>query len=251
MTGWRGRMASLAREAAPMAAVLGLVLTVHTVAAQPFTVPTPSMVPTIQVGDEVVAAKYAYGWSKYSSPIGLMPDFSGRIMDRVPERGDIIVFRLPRDTSTTYVKRVIGLPGDRIRMSAGQLYINGALVPRRADGTVTADYHGRMMVFDKYIESLPDGREHVIQKLPGRNMLDDTPEFTVPQRHYFMMGDNRDDSLDSRVAASQGGVGFVPEENLLGRADLVLFSRNPDVAWWDVAHWGAAFRGARTLSSIE
>jgi len=251
MTGWRGRFAGWMREAAPLAVTLGLVLTVHTVAAQPFTVPTPSMVPTILVGDELIASKFAYGWSKYSSPIGLMPDFSGRILDRLPERGDVIVFRLPRDVSVTYVKRVIGLPGDRIRMSGGQLYINDVLVPRREDGTITADYHGQDRVFAKYIESLPDGRAHVIQKLPGRNALDDTPEFTVPARHFFMMGDNRDDSLDSRVAAERGGVGFVPEENLLGRADVVLFSRNPEVAWWDVGHWAAAFRGKRTLSWIE
>ncbi|MEI9987341.1 MAG: signal peptidase I [Aliidongia sp.] len=251
MTLWKRRLAGWVREAAPLAVTLGLVLTVQTMAAQPFTVPTGSMIPTIQIGDEVVASKFAYGWSKYSSPIGLMPDFSGRILDRAPQRGDVIVFRLPRDTSETYVKRVIGLPGDRIRMSGGQLYINGTMVSRRADGTADADWHGSSRTYTRYIESLPDGREHVIQKLPGRNPLDDTPEVTVPPGHYFMMGDNRDDSLDSRVPAERGGVGFVPEENLLGRADVVLFSRNPQVAWWDVAHWGDAFRGKRTLSWIE
>ena len=172
-------------------------------------------------------------------------------MDRLPERGDVIVFRLPRDTSITYVKRVIGLPGDRIRLSGGELYINGAKVPRREDGTATSDYHGMQRAFTRYVESLPDGREHVIQKLPGHNPLDEIAELTVPPKHYFMMGDNRDDSLDSRVAASQGGVGFVPEENLIGRADVVLFSRDYKVAWWDVAHWGAAFRGDRALSWVE
>jgi signal peptidase I len=251
MSGWTRVLNGWLREAAPMAVTLGLVLTVQTVAAQPFTVPTASMVPTILVGDEVVASKFAYGWGKYSSPIGLMPDFSGRILDRLPERGDVIVFQLPRDPSITYVKRVIGLPGDRIRMAGGQLYLNDQLVPRRAEGTVTADFHGRDQVFVKYVESLPDGRSHVIQKLPGPQPLDETPEFTVPARHYFMMGDNRDDSLDSRVPASAGGVGFVPEENLIGRADVVLYSRNPEVAWWDVAHWRRALRGQRTLSWIE
>jgi signal peptidase I len=146
------------REAAPIAATLGLVLTFQTVAAQPFIVPTASMVPTILVGDEVVASKFAYGWGKYSSPVGLMPDFSGRILDRLPERGDVIVFQLPRDPSITYVKRVIGLPGDRVQMTNGQLYLNGALVPRTEEGTATADYHGRQAVFLRYSESLPDGR---------------------------------------------------------------------------------------------
>ena len=250
MTRWTGRLAGWLQEAAPIAVTLGLILTVQTVAAQPFIVPTASMVPTILVGDEVVASKFAYGYGKYSSPIGLMPDFSGRVLDRLPERGDVIVFQLPRDPSVTYVKRLIGLPGDHIRLVGGQLYINGAQVPRHADGTIIADYQGHDRVFTKYIESLPDGREHVIQKLPGQQPLDDTPEFTVPAHNFFMMGDNRDDSLDSRVAASDGGVGFVPEENLIGRADVVLYSRNLDVAWWDVAHWPAAFRGKRTLSWI-
>jgi signal peptidase I len=251
MTEWTGKFAFWVRELAPLVATLGLVVTVQTVAAQPFTVPTASMVPTILVGDEVVASKFAYGWSKYSSPVGLMPDFSGRILDRLPERGDVIVFQLPRDPSVTYVKRVIGLPGDRIKMTDGELYLNGVPVPRHKLGTATADFHGRPQVFVRYSESLPDGRTHVIQKLAGHQPLDDTPEMTVPPGHYFMMGDNRDDSLDSRVPADEDGVGMVPEENLVGRADVVLFSRDPKVAWWDVAHWGEAFRGKRTLAWLE
>ena len=251
MTEKKRRLAGWVREAAPVAVTLGLVLMVRTVAAEPFTVPTPSMVPTILVGDEVVTSKFAYGWGKYSLPIGSVPGLEGRIMDRLPERGDVIVFRLPRDTSITYVKRVIGLPGDHIALRGGELYINGTKVPRREDGTATSDYHGMQRAFTRYVESLPDGREHVIQKLPGHNPLDEIAELTVPPKRYFMMGDNRDDSLDSRVAASQGGVGFVPEENLIGRADVVLFSRDYKVAWWDVAHWGAAFRGDRALSWVE
>src|SRR6476646_9380672 len=154
---------------------LGFVLIVRTVVAEPYTVPSPSMVPTLLVGDELIGSKFAYGYGKYSSPIGLMPDFTGRLFDRAPERGDVVVFRLPRDPSQTYVKRLIGLPGDRVQMREGRLYINDKLVPRR---------------------------------------------------HYFMMGDNRDDSLDSRITAADGGVGFVPEENLVARADRLLLSRD-------------------------
>src|SRR5262249_53477391 len=112
------------QQVKPILLALGFVLIVRTVLAEPYRVPSPSMVPTLLVGDQLIADKFAYGFSKYSSPIGLMPDFSGRLFDRAPERGDVIVFRLPREPSTTYVKRLIGLPGDRIQMHAGRLYIN-------------------------------------------------------------------------------------------------------------------------------
>src|SRR5215510_3034998 len=127
LVGWAAQLKSILLA-------LGFVLIVRTVLAEPYTVPSPSMVPTLLVGDELIASKYAYGYSKYSSPIGLMPDFAGRLLGKVPERGDVVVFRLPRDPSTTYVKRLIGLPGDRIQMRDGRLYINGAMVGRRAVG---------------------------------------------------------------------------------------------------------------------
>ena len=127
LRGWVGQLK-------PILLALGFVLIVRTVVAEPYQVPSPSMVPTLLVGDQLVATKFAYGYSKYSSPIGLMPDFSGRLLGKTPERGDVVVFRLPRDPSTTYVKRLIGLPGDRIQMQGGRLYINDAIVPRRAIG---------------------------------------------------------------------------------------------------------------------
>jgi signal peptidase I len=239
------------RARVPLVATLVLVLAFRTVAAEPFIVPTGSMVPTIMVGDDVVASKFAYGWGKFSSPIGLMPDFSGRVMNRVPARGDVIVFRLPANVSVTYVKRVIGLPGDRIRLADGRLYINGSLVLSRSAGDTMADYHGEQRSFTTYVETLPGGREHLIQKLPGRQPFDDMAEITVPPHHYFMMGDNRDDSADSRVPESEGGVGFVPEENLIGRADFVLYSRDLDVPLWDIGHLASAFRVDRTLAKIN
>jgi signal peptidase I len=237
---WTGEVKSIALA-------LGLVLVVRTVVAEPYTVPSPSMVPTLLVGDELIGSKFAYGYGKYSSPIGLMPDFAGRLFDRAPERGDVVVFRLPRDPSQTYVKRLIGLPGDRVQMREGRLYINDKLVPRRQVGA----YEGNTL----YVESLPasgDGtRDHEILEVSDTQAHDETPVFVVPDRHYFMMGDNRDDSLDSRIAAADGGVGFVPEENLVARADRLLLSRDTKVGWGDIGEWSHAFRLARFFGRIH
>ena len=231
------------QQAQPIALAVGFVLIVRTVVAEPYSVPTPSMVPTLLVGDQLVGAKYAYGYSKYSLPIGEGPDFAGRLFGHQPERGDIVVFRLPRDPSTTYVKRLIGLPGDRIQMRQGRLYINDELVPRRASGTFEGD--------KLYVETLPNGHEHEIIEISDTERQDNTPVFVVPARHYFMMGDNRDNSLDSRVSADQGGVGFVPEENLVARVDRLLVSRNPDVGWLDFGQWAHAFRLGRTFGHLD
>jgi signal peptidase I len=247
----RQRLAGWGRELGPILVALGLVLAVRTVVAEPYTVPTPSMVPTLLVGDELIASKFAYGYSKYSTPFSQLPDFSGRLFDRAPERGDVVVFRLPRDPSVTYVKRVIGLPGDRIQVRGGRLYINDALVPRRAVGPFDTSLAGRGVPSTLYVETLPGGREHQIVEMSDTDHLDDTPVYVVPAGHYFMMGDNRDNSLDSRVAAAEGGVGFVPEENLVARADLLLMSRNPAVGWLDVAHWPQAFRFDRSLDRVH
>ena len=237
---WTGEVKSIALA-------LGLVLVVRTVVAEPYTVPSPSMVPTLLVGDELIGSKFAYGYGKYSSPIGLMPDFDGRLFDRAPERGDVVVFRLPRDPSQTYVKRLIGLPGDRVQMREGRLYINDKLVPRRQIGT----YEGNTL----YIESLPAAgggtRDHEIVEVSDSQSHDDTPVFVVPDHHYFMMGDNRDDSLDSRIAQADGGVGFVPEENLVARADRLLLSRDTKVGWGDFGQWSHAFRLARFFGRID
>ncbi len=241
------RMKGWTREVKPILLALGFVLIVRTVVAEPYTVPSASMVPTLLVGDELIGAKYAYGWGKYSSPIGLMPDFSGRLFDRAPERGDVVVFRLPRDPSTTYVKRLIGLPGDHVQMRDGRLYINDVLVPRRKVGTLSND--------TLYVETLPSadgaGREHEIVEESDNDRHDNTPVYVVPPKHYFMMGDNRDDSLDSRIAPEEGGVGFVPEENLVARADFLLVSRNPDVSWLDFSRWSHLFRLDRIFGRIN
>src|SRR3954462_5608697 len=158
-------MKNWARELRSVVVALGCVLLVRTVVAEPYSVPSGSMVPTLLVGDELIGSKLAYGYGKYSSPIGLMPDFSGRVFDKTPQRGDVIVFRLPRDPSTTYVKRLIGLPGDTIQMQAvigtpgeciemqaGRLYLNGALVARRAGGSLGGEARGGSIPATLYIE---------------------------------------------------------------------------------------------------
>jgi signal peptidase I len=246
----RQRLVGWSRELKPIVLAVGLVLIVRTVFAEPYHVPSPSMVPTLLTGDQLIAAKYPYGFSRYSSPIDLMPDFSGRLLGKAPARGDVIVFRLPRDPSTTYVKRLIGLPGDRIQMKGGRLYINDAIVPRRPVGPYTGDAGGRGTA-TLYVETLPGGREHEIVEMSDADQQDDTPVFVVPPKHYFMMGDNRDNSVDSRISIANGGVGFVPEDNLVGRADLVLLSHDPTVAWFDIAGWSHFFRPGRLLDRIR
>jgi signal peptidase I len=238
-------------ELRPIALTLALVLAAETALAQPFIVPSGSMEPTLLVGDEIAANKFAYGYSKFSSPVGLMPDFTGRVLGHAPERGDIAVFRLPRDPSQTYVKRVIGLPGDRIQMIQGQLYINGTVVPRRAIGRAKGEAEGRPWAATKYVETLPNGRTHEILKVSDQAPLNSTREFVVPADHYFMMGDNRDNSLDSRVSASEGGVGFVPAENLVGRAQLVLFSINPLGQWSQILTHPNEFRISRLFEPVK
>ena len=240
-------LARWTREVRPIAIALGLVLVVRTVVAEPYQVPSPSMVPTLLTGDELIGSKFAYGFSKYSLPIGTLPDFEGRLLDRAPQRGDVVVFRLPRDPGTTYVKRLIGLPGDRIQMKKGRLYINDTLVPRRE----VSAYEGGTL----YVETLPTldggGREHELIESSDTDRYDDTSVYDVPAKHYFMMGDNRDNSLDSRIAAADGGVGFVPLENLVARADMLLMSSDPTVGWFDVSHWGHAFRLSRFFARIN
>jgi signal peptidase I len=238
------------REVKAAALVLLFVAIGETAIAQPFIVPSGSMEPTLLVGDELLASKYAYGYGRFSLPLGQLPDVAGRILGRPAARGDVVVFRLPRDPAQVYVKRVIGLPGDRIQMNAGELYINDRLVPRRAAGQFVTEHDGRSIAFRRYTETLPGGREHEILKSAGGGSLDDTPVFTVPPNSYFMMGDNRDNSLDSRIAAEAGGVGFVPEENLVGRADIVLFSINPFAQWRDIVARPAAFRISRILNRV-
>jgi signal peptidase I len=207
------------------AMVAGVLVVSTTAIAQPFYIPSGSMEPTLQIGDGLIASKYAYGYSRYSLPFGAGPASETRLFQTMPERGDIVIFRLPHDPGKTLIKRLIGMPGDRVQMRGGRLWINGKELPLTPDGVGNAEWgDGTTYTAARYIETLPGGRTHPIFKQGWDGPVDDTGVFVVPAGHFFMMGDNRDDSLDSRTAPAQGGVGFVPMENLVARAEFVVGS---------------------------
>jgi signal peptidase I len=231
--------------------IAGLALVCRVAVAEPYYVPTASMEPTLMIGDHPVVNKFAYGYSRYSVPFGLGPASETRLFEKLPERGDIVVFRHPHDTSDTLIKRVIGLPGDRIQMKGGRLLINGEMLPLRRDGSgVMESGDGSTLPAARYVETLPGGREHPVYKLARYNPLNDTPVYVVPARHLFMMGDDRDNSLDSRVSAEEGGVGLVPMENLVGRAEFLLYSWDFPVLQKPVSQWIAGVRLSRFLSKV-
>ena len=212
----------------------------RTLLFQPFWIPSESMKSTLLIGDFVFVNKMAYGYSKYSCPFAMCL-FSGRIFASDPDRGDVVVFRHPVNGSD-FVKRLIGLPGDTIQMKEGLLYINGAVAPQVPDGVFEevmepqgpmknrprcengAVGDGAICEKSRAIETLPNGRSHSVLNIDAAGFADNTDVFTVPDGQYFFMGDNRDNSQDSRFAQAVGGVGFVPAENLIGRADRVIFS---------------------------
>jgi signal peptidase I len=218
-----------------------LALVVRTFLFQPFNIPSGSMEDTLLIGDYLFVSKYAYGYSRYSFPFDV--PFSGRIWAGEPERGDVVVFRPPNDTSTDFIKRVIGLPGDTIQMRNGQLFINDVAVPKeRIDDYMEVQDDGRVVAVPRYRETLPNGVSYeVLDRIPNAS-VDNTRVFEVPPGHYFMMGDNRDASNDSRL-----DVGYVPAENLVGRAEIIFFSVNKDSqnepAIWEFwkKPWGIRF----------
>jgi signal peptidase I len=268
---------------------------------EPFNVPSGSMIPSLLVGDHIMTKKYTYGYSRYSFPFGLVP-IAERIFEDIPERGQVIVFRQTKNTSVDYVKRLIGLPGDKIQVKKGRLYLNGKMVERKSLGKFTLvtlppdlkkqdiavknaqkeykvhlennkylylndkivkndyviDYRSEsecardaglcgVFEFDKYQEYLPNGLDHmIIERSDNEEGFDNTQEFEVPAGHYFMMGDNRDNSADSRF-----DLGYVPARNLIGPVTGIFFAHDSSVSWWKFWAWGSSLRLSRFFKSVE
>mgnify|MGYP001627791069 FL=1 len=210
-----------------------IALMVRTFAFEPFNIPSGSMIPSLLVGDYLFVSKFSYGYSKHSMPFSL-PIIPGRVFESEPERGDVVVFKLPSDTSQDYIKRVIGLPGDTIQVKEGRLYINNKMIEReRIEDYILTDGGGRSAAVPQYIETLPNGRVHRILEMFGdQGPSDNTEAFTVPDGHFFMMGDNRDNSADSRAFPSR--FRFVPIENLVGRAEFLFYSKDSSQPVYDL-----------------
>lgn len=233
---------------------------VRTFLYQPFNIPSASMYPTLKVGDYLFVSKLSYGYGKYSFNFSLgmfgnelvscCPiDFPGRVvLAEEPERGDVAVFKLPTNTDIDYIKRVIGLPGDRVQMRNGVLFINGEAVKKeRIEDYAELSGSSAGPPVPQFVETLPNGVQYRVLDTREFGEADNTDEYLVPAGHYFMMGDNRDNSQDSRY---QNEVGYVPVENFVGRADIIFFSVSPDASLFEVWRWPFEIRWSRFLNTL-
>lgn len=228
-----------------------IALVIRTFLFEPFSIPSGSMEPTLQVGDYLFVSKFSYGFSRYSLPLSLpLIPGPGRMLFHEPERGDVVVFKWPGDNSTDYIKRLIGQPGDHIQVRQGVLYINGEAAKRERTGTyLYTSEGGSVEALTQYVETLPNGRRHLIALRGDDEPAENTQEFVVPPGSYFMMGDDRDKSSDSRISTS--GVGFVPAENLVGRARFIFFSTTNYGQWWEIWKWPYTIRFDRLFTAIR
>jgi signal peptidase I len=247
-TGAKRKEGGIAETVRVIFHALIIALIIRTFLFQPFNIPSGSMKETLLVGDYLFVSKYTYGYSRYSIPFS-PPLFSGRIWEGTPVRGDIVVFRLPKDDTTDYIKRVIGLPGDKIQMIEGVLHINGEPVKReRIEDFIENEEGGRTTRVKRWRETLPNGVSYTTLDLVDSGFYDNTPVYDVPAGQYFMMGDNRDNSTDSRVLSQ---VGYVPLQNLVGKAQIIFFSIHEGERAWELWRWPWSVRWDRLFSIVR
>jgi signal peptidase I len=246
------RVGTWIKNIADIAVIVLIVLAAKTAIAEPFYVPSGSMEPTLLIGDELLATKFPYGYSAASLPSFLVFPNTPRVLAALPKRGDVVVFRWPGDRSQVWVKRVIGLPGDRVGLRNGQVWINGTPVGIRSAGTGEAQVEdGGAVSAARYIETLPGGYEHPIFKMVNRGEYDDMPDTVMPPDHLFVMGDNRDNSADSRVQVRAGGVGLLPVEDLVGRVDAVVGSWDLTIRNRPIRDWPSGLRLSRFFTAVR
>ena len=214
---------------------------------EPFNIPSGSMIPTLLVGDYLFVSKYSYGYSRYSFPFGIVP-IDERILEEQPKRGDVIVFRKPGDETIDYIKRLIALPGDTVQVKQGFLFINGKSIKRvKTNVEIMKNIYGNKKYFTQYNEFFQNNDPHTILEASDTDPFDNTIEFKVPKDHFFFMGDNRDNSRDSRTPE----VGFVPKRNLIGKAQLIFFSHNGEASFYEFWKWHKSIRFSRIGKAID